>query len=74
MESDIANLRGRVMGLTGMSLGDADVVKLLSDVLSGGGGVQIHLDDTGFKLTRREGKFVITREPRAYPSNTPPRM
>jgi hypothetical protein len=57
-----------------MPLDDAEVVKLLTDVLGGGGGVVIELDHLGFKLVRREGKFVLQRDSSRRPQSTmPPR-
>jgi hypothetical protein len=74
MEDEYQHVRARLTGIAGTPLDDAEVVKLLGEVLSGGGGVVIELDRMGFKLVRREGKFVLQRDPtRRPPSTMPPR-
>ena len=74
MESDIENVRSRLSGLAGTSLADHDVASLLADVVSGGGGVLIEIDETTrYKLIRRDGRFVLTKDSRARLSSVPPR-
>jgi hypothetical protein len=74
VESDLDNLRGKLSGLTGVSLDDDDVVQLLADVVSGGGGVHVEVDDgTRYRLIRRDGRFVLTKESRQRLSSVPPR-
>jgi hypothetical protein len=74
MESDIDNLRTRLIGLSGSQLEDVDVMSLLSEVLGGGGGVSVEVDQARFKLIRRDGKFVLTKDPaRVRNSSLPPR-
>ena len=75
MESDQENLRGKLAGLAGVMLSDADLAELIGEIISGGGGVHIEIDDqTRYRLVRREGRFVLSRDPmRAKPSSVPPR-
>ena len=73
MESDIENVRGKLSGLAGTPLADHDIVALLAEVVSGGGGVVIEIDDARYKLIRREGRFVLTKDSRARMSSVPPR-
>lgn len=73
MESDIDNVRGKLSALAGTPLADDDIVALLAEVVSGGGGVVIEIDDVRYKLIRREGRFVLTKDTRARLSSVPPR-
>ena len=75
MDSDIENLiRGKLNGLAGLTLADADIVELLTQVANGGGVVHIEVDATRYKLIRREGRFMLTKETRAArASSVPPR-
>jgi hypothetical protein len=74
MESDIENVRGRLSGLAGALLTDDDILALLAEVVSGGGGVHIEIDETTrYKLIRRDGRFVLTKDSRARLSSVPPR-
>ena len=75
MESDLENLRSKLSGLIGVSLEAEDVAKLLAEVISGGGGVPIEIDDlTRFRLLRRDGKFILSRDTsRNRASSFPPR-
>jgi|GraSoiStandDraft_4_1057263.scaffolds.fasta_scaffold515709_1 hypothetical protein len=73
MESDIDNVRSKLSGLAGTQLADDDIVALLAEVVSGGGGVVIEIDDVRYKLIRREGRFVLTKDTRARLSSVPPR-
>jgi hypothetical protein len=73
MESDIENVRGKLSGLAGTQLADADIVALLAEVVSGGGGVVIEIDDARYKLIRRDGRFVLTKDARNRLSSVPPR-
>jgi hypothetical protein len=74
MESDIENVRSRLSGLLGSALSDDDVTDLLAAVVGGGGGVLIELDDnTRYKLIRRDGRFVLSKDTRTRLSSVPPR-
>jgi hypothetical protein len=74
-ESDLENLRSKLAGLAGVSLSDDEVAALLAEIVSGGGGVHIEIDDsTRYRLIRRDAKFVLTKESaRARLSSVPPR-
>ena len=73
-ESDLDNLRGKLAGLAGISLDQDDVLKLLADIVGGGCGVHVDIDEaTRYRLIRREGKFVLTKETRQRLSSIPPR-
>ena len=75
MESDLENLRSKLSGLAGMALDGDFVADLLAEIVSGGGGVHIEIDDaTRYRLLRRDGRFQLSREPvRNKPSSFPPR-
>ncbi|MDD9939371.1 MAG: hypothetical protein OXT09_37640 [Myxococcales bacterium] len=73
MENDLDKIRSKLMGLAGTQLDDAAVAKLLAELLADGGGVLIELDSMTFKLLRRDGKFVLVRDPRKAHSTVPPR-
>jgi hypothetical protein len=67
-------LRERLHALTGNPIADADVARLLTDVVAAGGGVTLEVDDGRWKLIRRDGRFVLKKEDsRARPSTMPPR-
>lgn len=53
------------------ALSDADVIKLLIEVINCGGGVSLEFDELRFKLIRREGHFAL-KDARLH-SNPPPR-
>lgn len=71
----IDSVRSKLSGLSGMPLEDDTVIELLFEVIGGGGGVQIEIDDTTrYKLIRRDGNFMLTKDPsRSRPSTLPPR-
>jgi hypothetical protein len=73
MESDIENVRGKLSGLAGTPLSEQDIVALLAEVISGGGGVVIEIDDARYKLLRRDGRFVLIKDTRGRMSSVPPR-
>jgi len=59
----VESFRGKLSALAGAPLEDADVAELLADVVRGGCGVHIEIDEaTRFKLIRRDGKFVLTKD------------
>ena len=72
---EIDSLRSRLLGLAGAPLDEDQVVPLLAEIVGGGGGVHVEIDDgTRFKLIRRDGRFVLTKDTvRARPSTVPPR-
>jgi hypothetical protein len=72
---DIESIRGKLAALAGTPLESTDVVDLLAAVVGSGGGVLVEMDDgIRYKLLRREGKFVLTKDSsRGRPSTLPPR-
>jgi len=75
VESDLENVRGKLAGLLGTLLADEDVAQVLDDVVRGGGGIYIEFDDqVRYRLIRREGKFMLTKDAsRGRLSTVPPR-
>jgi hypothetical protein len=71
----VESFRGKLSALAGAPLEDADVADLLAEVVRGGCGVHIEIDEaTRFKLIRRDGKFVLTKDSsRGRSSTIPPR-
>ena len=74
MES-IDSVRSKLSGLAGAPLEDDEVIALLNEVINGGGGVQIEIDEaTRYKLIRRDGKFMVSKDAgRSRTSSLPPR-
>jgi len=73
---EIDSLRSRLLGLAGSPLDEEQVLQLLAEVVGGGGGVNVEIDDgTRYKLLRRDGRFVLAKDaPRGgRPSTLPPR-
>jgi hypothetical protein len=66
-------LRDKLLAMISSQLQEQEVIKLLSDLLSCGGGVTLELDDMRLKLIRREGKFGIKKEDSRRTSTVPPR-
>ena len=68
-------MRSKLSGLAGAALSDDDVAELLAEIVSGGGGVHIEIDDvTRYRLIRRDGKFVLSKDSsRNRLSSVPPR-
>jgi DNA repair protein RadC len=64
-------LRERLSALGGAQLSEAEVIKLLTDLINFGGGVSLELDELRVKLIRREGHFAL-KDARAH-SSLPPR-
>jgi hypothetical protein len=75
MDLDNESVRAKLAALAGAHLSDMEVVDLLAEAVKGGGGVHIEIDEsTRYKLVRREGRFVLTKEPgRGRTSTVPPR-
>jgi hypothetical protein len=71
----LESLRAKLLGLSGVPIDAEHVLQLLAEVVSAGGGVHVEVDDaTRFKLIRRDGKFVLTKDAmRSRPSSMPPR-
>ena len=70
----LESLRAKLLSLSGAPIDEEAVLALLVEIVGAGGGVHFEVDDgTRFKLIRREGRFVITKDPRARPSSMPPR-
>jgi hypothetical protein len=67
-------LREKLHAIAGSPISDADVLKLLGELIADGGGISLELDDARWKLIRREGHFMLKKDdPRARPSTMPPR-
>jgi hypothetical protein len=75
MESDLEILRSKLNGLVAVAIDMDDVARMLADIVAEGGGVYIEIDDaTRFRLLRREGKFVLSKDSsRNRGSSFPPR-
>jgi hypothetical protein len=75
MEFDNDSVRARLAALAGAPLSDLDVIDLLAEAVSTGAGVHIEIDESNrYKLIRREGRFVLSKEPgRGRSSTVPPR-
>jgi len=71
----IETFRGKLSALGGAPLEDSEVAELLAELVRGGCGVYIEVDEgTRYKLIRRDGKFVLTKDSsRSRPSTIPPR-
>ena len=74
MES-LEGVRAKLSALAGAPLEDADVAQLLAEIVGGGGGVHIEVDDANrYKLVRRDGRFVLTKDSsRTRASSVPPK-
>jgi hypothetical protein len=64
-------LRERLSSLGSSQLSEADVIKLLTELINCGGGVSLELDELRVKLIRREGHFAL-KDGRTH-SSLPPR-
>jgi hypothetical protein len=73
--SDVSSekLRERLLALAGAPLPEVDVIKLLGELISCGGGVTLELDEVRLKLIRREGRFMLKKEDQRRSSTVPPR-
>ena len=71
----IESVRSKLSGLAGAPLEDDAVIELLCEAIGGGGGVLIEIDETTrYKLIRRDGSFMLTKDAgRSRPSSLPPR-
>jgi len=66
-------LRDKLLALLGAQVTDADVAKLLLELLNCGGGVTMELDDLRVKLVRREGRYSLKKDDPRRTSSLPPR-
>lgn len=74
--SEIENegIRARLAAVAGAPLNDLDVVDLLVEAVAAGGGVHVEIDDaTRYKLIRREGRFVLSKDGGRGRASVPPR-
>jgi hypothetical protein len=69
----LSSLRDRLSGLVGSTLSDEDIVRLVADVLRSGGSVSFEVDDTRFKLLKRESRLMLKRDDPRRPSTMPPK-
>jgi hypothetical protein len=72
--SDVSSekLRERLLALTGAQLPEVDLIRLLGDLISCGGGVTLELDEVRLKLIRREGRFMLKKDEQRRSSTVPP--
>jgi hypothetical protein len=70
-EVSAERLRERLSALGNSQLSEADVIKLLTELINCGGGVSLELDELRVKLIRREGHFAL-KDGRPH-SSLPPR-
>lgn len=66
-------LRDKLLALLGTQVTDAEVAKVLLELLNCGGGVTLELDDLRMKLVRREGRFILKKDDPRRISSLPPR-
>lgn len=73
--SDVSteHLRDKLLALVGSQVTEADVARLLVEVLGCGGGVTLDLNELRLKLLRREGKLTFKKEDARRASSMPPR-
>jgi len=73
--SDVSSehLRDRLLAHVGSQVSEADVCRLLVELLSCGGGVTLDLDELRLKLIRRDGRFSLKKEDTRRASSMPPR-
>jgi hypothetical protein len=65
-------VRERLGALSNTQISEADLIKLVTDLLNAGGGVSLEIDEIRVKVVRREGHFVI-KDGRIH-STVPPRI
>jgi len=70
-EVSVERVRERLSAIGSSQLSEADVIKLLTELINCGGGVSLELDELRVKLIRREGHFAL-KEGRTH-STLPPR-
>jgi hypothetical protein len=67
------HLRDKLLALAGSQVTEAEVARVLVEVLVCGGGVTLDLDELRLKLIRREGKLTFKKEDARRASSMPPR-
>ena len=70
-EVSAERVREKLGSLGSTQLSEADVIKLLTELINCGGGVSLELDELRVKLIRREGHFAL-KDGRSH-SSLPPR-
>jgi hypothetical protein len=65
-------LRDKLLALLGSQASEADVARVITELLRGGGGVTLELDELRLKVVMREGHYHFKREDRRG-SSLPPR-
>ncbi len=70
-EASSERVREKLGALGSTQLSEADVIKLLTELINCGGGVSLELDELRVKLIRREGHFAL-KDGRSH-SSFPPR-
>ena len=70
-EVSVERVRERLSAIGSSQLSEADVIKLLTELINCGGGVSLELDELRVKLVRREGHFAL-KDGRTH-STLPPR-
>jgi len=65
-------VRDKLLALIGAHATEADLTRVLADLLRGGGGVTLEFDDVRIKVVMREGRFHFKRED-IRRSSLPPR-
>lgn len=65
-------VRDKLLALVGSNASEADVARVLTDLLKSGGGVTLEFDDVRVKLVMREGRYHFKRED-VRRSSLPPR-
>jgi hypothetical protein len=73
-EIENEGIRAKLAALAGAPLTDLDVVDLLAEAVAQGSGVHIEIDETTrYRLIRREGRFVISKDGGRARTSVPPR-
>ena len=73
--SDVSteHLRDKLLAHLGTQVPEAEVCRLLVELLNCGGGVTLDLDELRLKLIRRDGRFSLKKEDSRRASSAPPR-
>ena len=56
----LSNLRDRLNAARASRLTEAELSQLLLEIIGAGGGVTLDVDDSRYKIFRREGHYSIT--------------
>lgn len=65
-------VRDKLLALIGAQATEADLARVLTDLLRSGGGVTLEFDDVRLKVVMREGRYHFKREDLRR-SSLPPR-